>query len=125
VQSRRKWISVERLHPFSDGRYRKQWRHRTIPGSLTFEEAEKFAKERLASEMEAHRKRVSEIRARLGLDHAEVRIETLRARIDELREAIKRIPATTLFGVGVRLTAKRWALGARIIGRRLIPLWPR
>jgi hypothetical protein len=100
-------MSVERLHPFSDGRYRKQWRHRTIPSSLTFEKAEEFAKERLASEMEAHRKRVSEIRARHGLDHAEARVETLRSRIDELKETIKRIPATTVFGVGVRMAAQR------------------
>jgi hypothetical protein len=68
-------------------------------------EATAFAKQRLSAEMEVHRQRCDEIRARHGVDVCEAKCQALRDRLGELRKAIKQIPAKTIFGVGVRLVA--------------------
>jgi hypothetical protein len=74
---------------------------------MTREGAYAFALDRIAAEMAAHKKRCSEISRRHGLEPLKTRIESLRLRLDELRETIKRTPAKTIFGVGVRMTTLR------------------
>jgi hypothetical protein len=68
-------------------------------------EAIAFAKQRLSAELEIHRQRCAEIRARHGVDLCEAECQALRDRLGELRKAIKQIPAKSIFGVGVRLVA--------------------
>lgn len=105
-KARRRWVAVERLHPNSDHhRRRPVWRKRAIPGTMSCTEAIAFAKQRLDGELEVHCRKCREIRAWHGVDEIEAETASLRERLKELRLAIRRIPAKTLFGVGVRLVA--------------------
>jgi hypothetical protein len=106
ARARRRWVAIERLHPLAAHSWRQtQQRRRAIPGFMSCKEAIAFAKQRLSAEWDIHRERCAEIRARHGVDVCEAECQALRDRLGELRKAIKQIPATGIFGVGVRLVA--------------------